>query len=264
MEGSSYVDIFATKGPEYLLVLFFLVVLVLFWRTLSARSPVAAGEVAGGRAPMQPEWFHLEEGRFYHQGHTWALPQEDEVVRVGVDDFAQKLVGKVGSIELPRIGASLKQGDTGWALHVAAQDVAMLSPVSGEVLAVNEEVVKDPQLLSEDPYGKGWLLAVRIADMRSDLRNLLSGRLAGAWMRETVDALRERMAGQLGMVMQDGGDPVQGFAQHLSPDRWEEVAAEFLMTSQRPMNPPPRTSGPRGVDAAVGHMTPHRRDGGGE
>ena len=98
------------------------------------------------------------------------------------------------------------------------------------MLAINEEVLRSPQLINEDPYGKGWLFKVRVPRLSANLRNLLSGRLALVWMDGTVTALKRRMEGELGPVLQDGGVPVTGIAKDLSPDQWEEIAADFLQT----------------------------------
>jgi len=230
MLGSGYVDIFATKGIEYLMVIGFLMMLVVFWRAL-ARTPRAMAAPAHAGRPAGPQaWFDLAEGLFYHQGHTWAAPEEDGVVRVGLDDFAQKLVGVAQRVDLPGVGSLVEQGEMGVKLNVAAKSIEVLSPVGGEVLAVNEEVLRSPGLINEDPYGKGWLFKVRVPKLRANLRNLLSGRLARLWMDSTVRALKRRMEGELGPVLQDGGVPVIGIAKDLSPDEWEEIAAEFLQT----------------------------------
>ena len=173
----------------------------------------------------------MMEGLFYHPGHSWAKQTDNEVVTVGVDDFAQKLLGNPEGIELPPVGSHLDQGGAGWKLAVHSKPIEMLSPVSGEVIEINEEVTKSPELISQDPYGKGWLMKIKVPNSRTDLRNLLSGRVAGAWMNETVRSLRERMSGELGLVMQDGGEPVSGFAMSLSPDEWEKIAAEYLRTN---------------------------------
>lgn len=231
MEGFSYVDLFATKGIEYLLVIGFLLALVLYWRFLNqpAAAPLALGLAARRAAPLRG-WFQLGEGLYYHQGHSWAMPESDDVVKIGIDDFAQRLLGKPHSINLPRIGTRIEQGEKGWKLQVDSKSIDMLSPVNGEVLAVNEEILKSPDLVNQDPYGKGWLAKVRVAKMKTDLKNLLAGRLAMAWMQETEDALRGRMSGHLGLALQDGGLPVAGIARILSPESWDEMAMEFLLS----------------------------------
>jgi len=231
MEGFTYVDIFATKGIEYLLVIGFLLVLAPFWRVL--RVPARTGIEAVRRAMASvAQWFSLPEGLFYHQGHTWLLPQGAELVKVGVDDFAQKLVGRSNKISLPKVGSRIEQGEVGWKLDIGKKNIDMLSPVSGDVVAVNKDIVKNPDLINQDPYGKGWLMMVKPDNKRATVKNLLTGKVATAWMDKTADALREKMGGELGTVYQDGGLPVSGIAKALSPDAWDKIASEFLLTHE--------------------------------
>ncbi|MEK6570987.1 MAG: glycine cleavage system protein H [Bacteroidota bacterium] len=225
--GDVYVDLFATKGLEYLLVIAFLVTLVVFWRLLNRQGRPAATSPA---RPSRVEWFTLVDNLYYHQGHSWARVEDGEVVAVGIDDFAQKLLGKPDALELPPVGSRLEQGAKGWTLRIGSISVNLLSPVDGQVSAVNEEVLKSPELITTDPYGKGWLLKVKASKLNRDRKNLLSGELASAWMDQTVDALRRRMSGNLGVALQDGGMPVSGFVRNLSPDKWDEFASEFLLS----------------------------------
>src|SRR4030043_59146 len=229
MEGFTYVDIFATKGIEYLLVIGFLLALTPFWRIL--RVPARTGIEAARRAMASvAQWFSLPEGLFYLQGHTGLCPQGAELVMLGVDDFAQKLVGRSNKISLPRVGSRIEQGEVGRKLDVGKKNIDMLSPVSGDVVAVNKDIVKNPDLINQDPYGKGWLIMVKPDNKRATVKNLLTGKVATAWMDKTADELREKMGGELGTVYQDGGLPVSGIAKALSPDAWDKIASEFLLT----------------------------------
>lgn len=229
MEGFRYVDIFATKGIEYILVISFLLALIVYWRYLNKPIKIRA------KVPLKPvsafsKWFNLSKNLYYHPGHSWVMPEDKDIVKVGIDDFAQKLIGKPDSFSLPKIGSQVEQGDIGWKIHLDSKSVDVLSPVNGEVIAVNEKILNSPELIEEDPYGKGWLLKIKVPKINSNLKNLLSGKLAVAWMENTVHTLHERMSGDLGILMQDGGLPVSGFAKELAPDNWEEIAAEFLLT----------------------------------
>jgi len=229
MSEPGTVDLFATKGIEYLLVLLFLAGLVLFWRVL--QWPGTAPVPALGRAMTAlTDWFSVPEGFSYHQGHSWALPGADGVVRVGVDDFARRLLGDLDALRLPRVGAQLAQGERAWAVEVEGRSIPMLSPVHGEVVEVNEEALARPRIVSEDPYERGWLFKVSTPRLAADLKGLLHGELARSWMEGTVNRLRARMGGSLGLVYEDGGTPVMGFAKSLAPDRWDEMAREFLLS----------------------------------
>jgi glycine cleavage system H protein len=233
MEGFTYVDLFATKGIEYLLVIGFLLILVPFWSFL--RVPARAGmEVVRRAMASVAQWFSLPEGLYYHQGHSWLMPQGAKLVKVGVDDFAQKLVGRSHTINLPHVGSRIEQGDVGWRLGIGGKKIDMLSPVTGDVVAVNKDIVKHPELINQDPYGKGWLMMVKPDNRRATVKNLLAGKLATAWMEKTADTLRERMGSEseLGILYQDGGIPVSGIAKALAHDEWDKVASEFLLTQR--------------------------------
>lgn len=232
MESYSFIDIFATKGLEYLFVIGFLVLLVLFLFYLEKPSRKAMRS-SERNSLASPHWFRFAQGLSYFQGHTWAKHLEPEVTRVGMDDFAQLLVGEPKAIRLPEIGTSLEQGEVGWSLEIDSKSIDMLSPVTGKVVAVNQDVLNNPELVNQDPFHSGWLLKVQTPPntRKKEFKNLLSGRLALSWLEQTVDALQEKISGSLGPVLQDGGVPVSGFAKNLSPESWEEIASEFFLTN---------------------------------
>lgn len=230
MEGFSYVDIFATKHIEYLLVIGFLMLFIPFWRLLS-RPAKAVVEVAERVIPAIQEWFRVPEGRYYHLGHSWALPEGPQTVKVGLDEFAQKLVGKVERIEVPSVGSTLRQGDRGWTLRVDSKAIDMVAPVGGKVIAVNEEVLRSPELLSQDPY-QNWLIEVEAPQLGVEKRQLLSGNLAKRWMEEVKESLLSRMNYNLGLVYQDGGLLVDGMARQLDPDKWDEIAKDYFLVAE--------------------------------
>lgn len=231
MEGFTYVNIFATKGVEYLLVISVLLLFIPFWRMVS--SPAKAISPATARiAPALNEWFNLpEEKLYYHQGHSWAMPESGNVVRVGMDDFAQKLVGKIDAVQFPQVGSRVTQGEKGWSLVAGAKKIDMLSPVDGEIVAINENLLSSPANIGQDPYGQSWLLKVRSPKIAANLKNLLSGELAKQWMAGVKEKLLARMNYDLGTVSQDGGELVDGIARNIDPQRWDEIAKEFLLSA---------------------------------
>ena len=85
------------------------------------------------------------------------------------------------------------------------RSAAFLAPVEGEVVEVNKELRKNPALATEDPYGRGWVLKLRANDLATNLKNLLSGRMARRWMEESREALELRLMALSGSVLQDGG-----------------------------------------------------------
>jgi len=221
-------DIFATKGLEYLLVVVYFVLLIALVRVIA--PPVTATAAPSRRRPAVTPWFSLAEGYHFHPGHAWAAATDGEIVTVGLDDFAAQLVGPPDGFELPAVGAGVRQGEPGWALRAGDRALTMLSPMEGEVVAVNPAVLATPRLAADDPYGQGWLLKVRAPNRKASLKNLFSGELAAVWMRHATDRLQRLPATGLGVVMADGGTPVRGFGRALGPDEWQAVARDFFLT----------------------------------
>jgi glycine cleavage system H protein len=231
MEGFKYVDIFATKGIEYIAAVIFLIVLVYFWRSLN-KTKLTTKQVpvnTGNRISLV-DWFQMANDYYYHQGHSWLAPETANTARVGIDDFTQKMLGKPSGLDLPEVGTMVQQGQPGIKINVDGKNVDILSPVSGEVIEVNENFKHNTDLLNKDPYDQGWLFRVKSNNLMSNMRNLLHGNVAKAWIQDTVDRLSRRITDHYGVVMQDGGVISNGFIKELEPDNWEQVAAEFFLT----------------------------------
>jgi glycine cleavage system H protein len=197
-----------------------------------APAPRAAvREVAA--PPVDPVWvagYLTPDELHYHRGHTWARPVGNDTVLVGIDDFARRLLGPVKGLRLPAAGARLRQGEPALSAQVDGRAASLVSPVNGEVVAVNPNVQANPGLASDDPYGRGWLLKLRAADLATDLRNLLSGSLARRFMEDAREGLDHRLVALSGSVLQDGGEPVADFARRLPEPDWRRLVGEFLLT----------------------------------
>jgi len=137
--------------------------------------------------------FAVPENLRYHPGHTWALSEGPTMVRVGMDDFSSKLVGKIERIALPQRGRWIRQGQNIWTIFRDGKSVAMVSPIEGTVTDVNEAVAFDPELVRKDPYGEGWLVTVQSPDAKTNFRNLLGGALARWWTEESALRLQKRI-----------------------------------------------------------------------
>jgi glycine cleavage system H protein len=232
-----YHDIFtmySAKAVEYLLAVAFLFLFVPFWRYVNAepageRAPVRVAEPVPGWLGQMAGWFHVPEALHFHPGHAWARIGDGELVSVGIDDFANRLVGRA-AVELPPVGARLLQGERAWSLVCDGRAVDMLSPVDGTVVAVNERLRDAPELLERDPYGEGWVVRVRAPRIAANAKHLLRGSLARRWMEDACEGLQTLMSPELGRVYQDGGLPVDGMARNLDAARWDAIARRFLLT----------------------------------
>lgn len=183
--------------------------------------------------PLEPSLvggFKVPENFRYHPGHTWALSESPNLVRVGIDDFASKMNGNVAKITLPQRGQWVRQGQKIWSIEKDGKRVDMVSPIEGSVAEINDAVVANPELAAKDPYGEGWLLTVQSPDAKTNFRNLLGGALARWWMEEAAGRLQRRMPMLAGAMAQDGGVAVENITDHLPNDEWEKVAKEFFLS----------------------------------
>lgn len=191
---------------------------------------VAQHEVPPRLASSIVAGFQVPDNLRYHPGHTWALSESPNLVRVGMDDFASKLAGKVAEITLPKRGQWLRQGQKVCTLHRDGTTVDMLSPIEGVVANVNDTLAENPNLATKDPYGEGWLVTVQAPDAKINFRNLLGGALARWWTEESASRLRMRMPAMAGALAQDGGVAVDNVADQVPDKNWAALTKEFFLS----------------------------------
>ena len=107
----------------------------------------------------------------YTQDHEWAR-LEDGRVRVGITDFAQDALGDVVFVQLPELGATLDAGGSLGEVESTKAVSELYTPVAGTVVEVNKALEQDPALVNRDPYGKGWMVKVKVKDPK-ELEGLL-------------------------------------------------------------------------------------------
>jgi glycine cleavage system H protein len=195
-----------------------------------AVRPAVAREIV---APLQPSLvggFKVPENLRYHPGHTWALSESPSLVRVGVDDFASKLMGKVERLSLPQRGQWIRQGQKLASVYRDGAKVDMLSPIEGSVADINDALVQNPELARKDPYGEGWLVTVQSPDAKTNFRNLMSGALARWWTEEAASRLQKRVPAALGALAQDGGVAMDNLTAQMPEQNWTELTREFFLS----------------------------------
>lgn len=94
--------------------------------------------------------------------HEW-LRIEGDVAVVGITNFAQSQLGDLVFVELPKVGAPIKKGDAVAVVESVKVASEVYAPVDGEIVEVNEDVVREPQTVNSDPMGKGWFFKVKIS-----------------------------------------------------------------------------------------------------
>jgi glycine cleavage system H lipoate-binding protein len=186
-------------------------------------KPVAVQEIQGIKFP---------QGYYLHRGHSWVRVETDGEVRIGLDAFASRLLGRLDSVDLPLMGKPLARDEAAIGLERQAWHTELLAPVSGVVTAANTKVLERPDLLQEDPYGDGWLLMAHADNVRRDMRELFMGGEATEHLEREIDALHATIEDQLGPLAADGGQLVNDILSHLPRACWDSVVGQYLTRSQ--------------------------------
>jgi glycine cleavage system H protein len=168
--------------------------------------------------------------RYVHPGHGWLRMTEDGDVLVGMDDFAQSVIGSVDAVALPRLLKRVEQGGVAWEVVHGDRKLKMVSPVSGRVIEKNEMVLINPSLVNTSPYGDGWLFRVHPEKLSPQLHNLLTGKKVFEWQESVRAHLNRFFSVTPALMYQDGGVMVSNLSERCSDEEWKGVAKEFFLT----------------------------------
>jgi glycine cleavage system H protein len=131
----------------------------------------ATVEISRGGEHMEIEGYNIPDDLYYEKNHFWARVQDDLVV-MGMNDYAQKMAGEIVYVGLPPEGKKLTQGKSFTKVESGKWLGKVFAVVSGELTEVNEELEEDASLINEDPYGRGWMFKIR-PENRDELKNLM-------------------------------------------------------------------------------------------
>ena len=184
-------------------------------------------------APMANVFGFKVPVNFYylHRGHTWAVLEESGQVRVGLDDFSQKLLGQADELKFPEIGKVYYQDHVCMALFRQGNKASLEAPVDGAIAAVNPKVRQDPGLINRDPYGEGWLFKIRPANLRQNLEKLFFGEANATWIDQESHRLLYIMEGSVGATLPSGGEVVNDVYGQFPNVGWRRLVKQFLLTN---------------------------------
>jgi glycine cleavage system H lipoate-binding protein len=216
----------------FVLLTFLLILTVMYFRRPQESSDALS--VAPSKrlaAPMVPQaCFEVPQGYCFHPGHTWASDEGRQEARVGIDSFAANLFGKIDAIELADLNRWVRQGQKLCRVKREGQGLDLLSPVEGVLVSVNHEVLKNPNLVVEDPYQSGWLCVIKAPELAINAKNLLQGNVIAAWMQNSIARLGAKLQELAPALAQDGGLPIKGLLFQMDANARQQVVKEFFLT----------------------------------
>jgi glycine cleavage system H protein len=218
----------------FVLLTFLLIMSITYFR----RQPNAPGMSvkddvwAKAKAPVvvKEHGFEIPKDYAFHPGHTWVLDEGRQNARVGLDGFTANLLGKIDRIEVGGLNRWVRQGQKLMTITSGSLTFDMLSPIEGVITSVNHEAIKDPTVVTADPYKNGWVAVIKSPEITLNVKNLVQGTLVAPWMQNSIahfGALASQMAPALA---QDGGVPVKGLLTQIDADSQQKIVHEFFLT----------------------------------
>jgi glycine cleavage system H lipoate-binding protein len=145
--------------------------------------------------------FNIPAGVFVSPSHSWVSLALNGMVRVGIDDFTRKILGRIDSVELPGTGRLVAKGTPLFSIQQGDLSLSVPSPVSGRISGVNAQLLDNPELIKLKPYELGWICRIEPTKLADDLKDMKVGEDAVAWYREEVDRyteMKEKIAREKG------------------------------------------------------------------
>ena len=140
-----------------------------------------------GRMPMvKIEGNEFPEDLYYHREHMW-VKKEGDMVRVGYNDWAQSAAGKLVNLSTRKAGRIVQAGKTLGTIESGKWVGPLKAPVTGEIVEINEEALKTPSLINDDPYGKGWVATIKPEKLDAEVEELIKGsdkNTLETWLKE--------------------------------------------------------------------------------
>jgi glycine cleavage system H lipoate-binding protein len=179
-------------------------------------------------AVLDIEGFKIPQGYYLHRGHAWVKIEEENTVRIGLDEFAARTVGPFSRIDPPLMGKPVQQDPPGIRLIRGDNTAGILSPVSGVVTATNPRLLEDRGVENRKAYTEDWLIRVHTDDLRRDLRHLMISDETAAFLAEEVGQLYQVIEEAAGPLSVDGGRLGSDIYGQLPQLDWHKLARKFL------------------------------------
>jgi len=215
------------------------------WKSISSKKvgPVFPWEEEGSKEEILGGEFsplNIKKSLFYHPGHTWVKVEKADEVRIGIDYFLGKMIGKVKVIVLPLSGRRCLQGENLCSIIQEEGILHIVFPVSGSILSVNQKLKDQPELVTKDPLGGGYLLTLRPKNLQRDQKHLFFGEAALSWYQKELERFKTAIVSELspdqkglGITMQDGEIKLGDIEKLIDTERYIQLVSTFLRKGEK-------------------------------
>ncbi len=235
MDGFTYTNIFETKGIEYIIIIAFLLLIIPFWLILNRPRKIYDFAVKT-LGILTEKVLKIPQGLFYSKNHTWTHLEPEGVAKVGVNDLLLHITGPVELIGLKEPGQKIAKGNILVAVTHDGKQLQITSPISGEIKSVNDSLIANPQVINNDPYGKGWIYKIKPDNWVVETNSYLLSTNATSWMSSELKRFKDFVAVTINknnpetssVVLQEGGELMDNPLSNMPNEVWKDFQSEFL------------------------------------
>lgn len=194
---------------------------------------LAPRQGSGLQEVFEVKGFDLPVGFYFHNGHTWARIESGGYIRIGMDDFALKVLGEMDGYDLPLMGKVMEQEVPSWGINRQGHWADVLSPAGGVIVESNQQIRENPRLANKNPYEDGWLFLLRTDDLKASMKKLMDDRSSLPWLKEEVKTLEQMVEDVAGPLSADGGIFAPDVYGNLPQLGWDRLTKTFLKAPTR-------------------------------
>ncbi|MEI7983858.1 MAG: glycine cleavage system protein H [Bacteroidota bacterium] len=235
MDGFTYTNIFETKGIEYLAILAFFAILIPFWILLNKQVKITK-QIQRMMGVLSSHVSKIPQGLFFSKNHTWTHLQQSGNATVGLDDLFLHITGAITFTHLRKPGENIQKGELLTEVDQQGKILKIFSPISGKIVATNSLLIENPQISSDDPYGKGWIYKIKPTNWIAETNSCYLAEDATYWSKTELERFKDFMAVSMEKygtnpsftVLQDGGELCDNVLSELPNEVWQDFQQEFL------------------------------------
>ena len=177
--------------------------------------------------------FSIPGGVFISKNHTWVSMNQAGIAKIGIDDFAKKLIGRVYSVELPNLGMNVKAGQPLFTIKQGNRSITFNSPVSGKVSQINTILKDNIDALDVTPYERNWVCALDAENLDNEIKEMHIGKSAVSFFQEDIEKFKSVFS-EIMKSEKKGDEYLEeglfiGQLEKLNDSNWNKVIAEFFV-----------------------------------
>ncbi len=177
--------------------------------------------------------FAIPGGVFITKNHTWVSMNQAGIAKIGIDDFAKKLIGRVYSVELPNLGMNVKAGQPLFTIKQGNRNITFNSPVSGKVSQINTILKDNIETLEVTPYERNWVCALDAENLDNEIKDMYIGKSAVSFFQQDIEKFKSVFT-EIIKSEKKGDEYVEeglfiGQLEKLNDFNWNKIIAEFFV-----------------------------------